>query len=102
MDLQEKSPEMNELGPGLKSLKIWAHNFEKQKSWSTFTKPRENARVCHQGCLFSTLNFILGLICETDYEKSQDFVLIVLKTLLGVGFLYRVCVIFIIFVAREK
>ena len=28
----KKSPEMNELEPDKQSLKIWAHNFEKQKS----------------------------------------------------------------------
>ena len=28
----KKSPEMNELEPDKHSLKIWAHNFEKQKS----------------------------------------------------------------------
>ena len=28
----QKTPEMNELEPDNKSLKIWAHNFEKPKS----------------------------------------------------------------------
>ena len=28
----QKTPEMNELEPYKNSLKIWAHNFEKQKS----------------------------------------------------------------------
>ena len=28
----KKTPEMNELEPDKNSLKIWAHNFEKQKS----------------------------------------------------------------------
>ena len=28
----QKTPEMNELEPDNKSLKIWAHNFEKHKS----------------------------------------------------------------------
>ena len=32
MDIQEKTPELKELEPEKKSLKIWAHNFEKQKS----------------------------------------------------------------------
>ena len=32
MILNKKTPEMNELEPVLKFLKIWAHNFENQKS----------------------------------------------------------------------
>ena len=32
MNLQKKTPEINELEPVFKSLKIWAHNFEKQQS----------------------------------------------------------------------
>ena len=34
MILNKKTPEMNELEPALKFLKIWAHNFENQKSCS--------------------------------------------------------------------
>ena len=44
MDSQEKTPEMNELEPGLKSLKIWAHNFEKQKSYSLLKLSSEKLR----------------------------------------------------------
>ena len=44
MDSQEKTPEMNELEPGLKSLKIWAHNFEKQKSYSLLKLSSEMLR----------------------------------------------------------
>ena len=33
----KKTPEMNELEYYLNSLKIWAHNFEKQKSCIIFT-----------------------------------------------------------------
>ena len=38
----KKTPEMNELEPGYNSLKIWAHNFEKQKSWSKNKKCLQN------------------------------------------------------------
>ena len=31
-NLQKKTPEMNELDPNKKALKIWAHNSSKQKS----------------------------------------------------------------------
>ena len=34
IEFSQNTPEMNELEPNKKSLKIWAHNFEKQKSWS--------------------------------------------------------------------
>ena len=33
IEFSQNTPEMNELEPNKKSLKIWAHNFEKQKSW---------------------------------------------------------------------
>ena len=34
----QKTPEMNELEPDNNFLKIWTHNFEKQKSWSNLKK----------------------------------------------------------------
>ena len=34
----QKTPEINELESALKILKIWAHNFEKQKSYNTFSE----------------------------------------------------------------
>ena len=34
IEFSQNTPEMNELEPNKKSLKIWTHNFEKQKSWS--------------------------------------------------------------------
>ena len=35
---QQNTPEMNELGPDKNCLKIWTHNFEKQKSCSNLKK----------------------------------------------------------------
>ena len=34
MSRTQKTPEINELERKKKSLKIWAHNFEKQKSYN--------------------------------------------------------------------
>ena len=53
MDSQEKTPEMNELEPGLKSLKIWAHNFEKQKSYSLLKLSSEKLH----GMIFLKMRF---------------------------------------------
>ena len=39
-----KDPEMNELEPDKKFLEIWAHNFEKQKSYSLLKLSSEKLR----------------------------------------------------------
>ena len=65
MDLQEKTPEIDVSYLNKKSLKIWAHNFEKQKSYNIFKLSKSNRNYDKNVTFWLgfTLNFILGLIC---------------------------------------
>ena len=47
-DSSKKTPEINELEPNKKSLKIWVQNFEKQKSQSIF----KFRGICKECCDF--------------------------------------------------
>ena len=64
---QQKTPEMNELETDKIFLKISAHNFEKQKSWSALKNIKRQDQTANYHFIY--LNFIF----DNATVRSTDF-----------------------------